>query len=121
MRVSRIADWSGWCTPCGRDDSPLVLTRSGPGGVRAWLGGVDDDDRLLLLTCRVCGEWQVVPPREEDDPEVVVAQDPPPVVAVVPAPRREAPAAAKVVTVLTVADVLALPTGGRQLVLAVAG
>lgn len=75
-RVTRIAGWPGWCTPCDREDRPLVLTRSGPGGVRAWLSGLGDDDRLLLLTCRVCGSWQFVPAREEDDPEVVLSDEP---------------------------------------------
>ena len=75
-RVTRIAGWAGWCTPCEREDRPLVLTRSGPGGVRAWLSGLGDDDRLLLLTCRVCGSWQLVPAREEDDPEVVLSDEP---------------------------------------------
>lgn len=74
-RVTRIAGWAGWCTPCEREDRPLVLTRSGPGGLRAWLAGLCDDDRLLLLTCRVCGSWQFVPAREEDDPEVVLTED----------------------------------------------
>lgn len=104
-RVSRVADWAGWCSPCQREDRPLVLTRSGPGGLRAWMAGLGDDDRLLLLTCRVCGGWQLVPAREEDDPEVVPEQDlaaePAPVAvevreAVVPAPRRAVP---RIVTV----------------------
>lgn len=75
-RVTRIAGWAGWCSPCQREDRPLVLTRSGRGGVRAWLAGLGDDDRLLLLTCRVCGGWQFVPAREEDDPEVVLTDEP---------------------------------------------
>lgn len=74
-RVSRIADWAGWCSPCALDDRPLVLTRSGPGGLTAWLAGHGDDDRLLLLTCRVCGGWQFVPAREEDDPEILLVED----------------------------------------------
>lgn len=74
-RVTRVADWAGWCSPCEREDRPLVLTRSGPGGLRAWLTGLGDDDRVLLLTCRVCGEWQHVPAREQDDPEVVLVDD----------------------------------------------
>lgn len=76
-RVSRVADWAGWCSPCGSEDRPLVLTRSGPGGVHSWLGGLSDEDRILLLTCRVCGEWQFVPAREEDDPEIVLEEDEP--------------------------------------------
>lgn len=74
-RVSRVADWAGWCSPCGSEDRPLVLTRSGPGGVHSWLSGLSDEDRILLLTCRVCGEWQFVPAREEDDPEIVLEED----------------------------------------------
>lgn len=70
--VGRVASWDGYCLPCGREDRPLVLTRSGATGLRAWIAGIGDDERTLLLTCRVCGEWQVVPLREEDDPEVVV-------------------------------------------------
>lgn len=86
-KVTRVAGWTGWCTPCQREDRPLVLTRSGPSGLRAWLAGADDADRHLLLTCAVCGHWQVVPPREEDDPEVVVTQAWP--AAELPTPRAE--------------------------------
>ena len=74
-RVARVASWDGWCSPCEREDRPLVLTRSGPSGLLAWLTGHGDDDRWLLLTCRVCGHWQVVPAREEDDPEIVLVDD----------------------------------------------
>lgn len=74
-RVSRVAIWAGWCSPCQREDRPLMLTRSGPGGLRSWLAGLSDEDRVLLLTCRVCGGWQFVPAREEDDPEVVCLED----------------------------------------------
>ena len=74
-RVSRVADWAGWCSPCGSEDRPLVLTRSGPGGLNSWLNGLSDEDRILLLTCRVCGEWQFVPAREEDDPEILLEED----------------------------------------------
>ena len=76
-RVSRVATWAGWCSPCEREDRPLVLTRSGPGGLTSWLSGLSDEDRLLLLTCRVCGQWQFVPAREEDDPEVLLEDDDP--------------------------------------------
>lgn len=69
--VGRVASWDGYCLPCDREDRPLVLTRSGAAGLRAWLAGIGDDERTLLLTCRVCGEWQVVPLREQDDPEIV--------------------------------------------------
>lgn len=80
--VGRVASWDGFCLPCGRGDRPLVLTRSGASGLRAWLAGIDDDERTLLLTCRVCGEWQVVPLREEDDPEVVGLSTPGPATTV---------------------------------------
>lgn len=106
-RVRRIAEWPGWCSPCARDDRPLVLTRSGPGGVRAWLGGHGDEDRLLLLTCRVCGGWQLVPAREQDDPEVVLVEE-------VEAEVREAVAS-------IVLPVPGQPAGTRQVVLAAAG
>lgn len=74
-KVAQVASWDGWCSPCEREDRPLVLTRSGPSGLLAWLAGLGDDDRILLLTCRVCGRWQVVPRREEDDPEVVLVDE----------------------------------------------
>jgi hypothetical protein len=61
VKVTRVAEWTGWCGPCGRQDRPLVLTRSGPAGLWAWLSGVGDEDCSLQLTCRVCGQWQVVP------------------------------------------------------------
>lgn len=144
-RVTRVADWAGWCSPCEREDRPLVLTRSGPGGLRAWLAGLGDDDRLLLLTCRVCGDWQHVPAREEDDPEIVLVEQLeaevreavaaivlPAARAEVPAPRRAAPRIVTVpesVTTLAfspeavaaAASVLGLPAGTRQVVLAAAG
>ncbi len=74
-KVSRVAGWDGWCSPCQRDDRPLVVTRGGPAGPLSWLAGLGDDDRCLLLTCRVCGEWQYVPAREQDDPEIVLVDD----------------------------------------------
>ena len=77
-KVNRIADWAGFCLPCADEERPLVLTRSGPGGLAAWLSGLGDDDRLLLLTCVVCGQWQVVPRHEEDDPEIVLTARPAP-------------------------------------------
>ena len=104
-RVTRVAAWAGWCTPCRREDSPLVLTRSGPSGVRAWFAGHGDEDRLLLLTCRVCGTGQVVPVREEDDPEVELPA------AVLPLPRTGTPAGALV----------AAPGGAGPLELSAAG
>ena len=73
--VGRVTSWAGFCLPCGRDDRPLVLTRSGATGLRAWVTGISDDERTLLLACRVCGEWDVVPVREEDDPEVRLIED----------------------------------------------
>lgn len=82
-RVTRVAGWDGWCTPCQSEDRPLVLTRSGPAGLRAWWDGADDGGHLLL-TCGVCGHWQVVPAREQDDPEVVITEVPPVVEAPTP-------------------------------------
>jgi hypothetical protein len=90
VKVALVASWDGWCSPCEREDRPLVLTRSGPGGLLAWITGHGDEDRCLLLTCRVCGQWQVVPRHEEDDPEVVEAVAAP-VPVPVPAPRTEQP------------------------------
>ena len=89
--VGRVASWDGFCLPCGRDDRPLVLTRSGARGVRAWIAGIDDDERILLLTCQICGEWQVVPLLEQDDPEVVVVEDEEPAVQEVVAAATVAP------------------------------
>ena len=63
--VKRLARWTGWCDPC-ETERPLVLTEAGERGIRAWLRGVGHEDRLLRLTCCVCGEWQDVPPAEED-------------------------------------------------------
>ena len=74
-KVTRVAGWDGWCSPCQREDRPLVVTRGGPAGPLSWLAGLGDDDRCLLLTCRVCGEWQYVPAREQDDPEIVLVDD----------------------------------------------
>ena len=95
-KVRRIATWAGWCSPCESGDRPLVLTRTGPGGLRAWLSGLGDDDRFLLLTCNLCGDWQLVPPREQDDPEVVLVEDEvheAVAAVVIPAPRAGQPAA----------------------------
>lgn len=75
-KVRRVASWTGWCTACQSEDRPLVLTRRGPSGLRAWWAGADEGDHHLLLTCGVCGHWQVVPAREEDDPEVLLAGAP---------------------------------------------
>lgn len=100
--VGRVASWDGYCLPCGREDRPLVLTRSGATGLRAWVAGIGDEDRSLLLTCRVCGGWQVVPLREEDDPEVVVE-------VVQPAPER-VPAVVRVPLPRTALAAVAIPT-----------
>jgi hypothetical protein len=71
-KVKLLARWNGWCDPC-ETERPLLLTETGELGLRAWLRGVGPEDRSLLLTCAVCGEWQDVPFDEEDDPVVVVA------------------------------------------------
>lgn len=71
--VKLLAAWDGWCDPC-ETERPLALTEHGDRGLRAWMRGVGVEDRSLVLTCRVCGQWQSVPQLEEDDPEVVVAQ-----------------------------------------------
>jgi hypothetical protein len=73
-KVTRVAEWTGWCSPCGSSDRPLVLTRSGPTGLWAWLSGHGDEDCTLQLTCRACGEWQVVP-AEADDAELATSAD----------------------------------------------
>ena len=67
--VKLLAAWDGWCDPCATE-RPLVLVEVGPRGVKAWLGGVGIEDRTLSLTCRVCGQWQLVPQLEEDDEEM---------------------------------------------------
>jgi hypothetical protein len=69
--VKLLAKWTGWCDPC-ETERPLLLTRTGEHGLRAWLRGVGDEDRALRLTCRVCGEWQDVAWDEEDVEETVV-------------------------------------------------
>ena len=71
--VKLLAAWDGWCDPCGTE-RPLALTEHGDHGLRAWMRGVGIEDRSLVLTCKVCGQWQQVPQLEEDDPVVVVAQ-----------------------------------------------
>jgi len=63
--VKLLARWTGWCDPC-ETERPLVLTETGPRGLRAWLRGVGAEDRTLTLTCGVCGEWQDVPHDEDD-------------------------------------------------------
>lgn len=126
-KVSRVAGWDGWCSPCQREDRPLVVTRGGPAGLLAWIAGIGDDDRNLLLTCRVCGEWQHVPAREEDDPEVVLEEEvdaevrsavaaivqdartaPAPLAAPLPAPVPVQPVTASAAASETSGDVLSL-------------
>jgi len=69
--VKLLAKWTGWCDPC-ETERPLLLTRTGEHGLRAWLRGVGDEDRELRLTCRVCGEWQDVGWEDEEVEEAVV-------------------------------------------------
>jgi hypothetical protein len=42
VKVARVASWDGWCSPCEREDRPLVLTRSRPAGLLAWRTGHGD-------------------------------------------------------------------------------
>lgn len=63
--VRLVARWDGWCDPC-ETERPLLLTESGERGLRAWLHGVGPEDRALVLTCAVCGEWQAIDPDEQD-------------------------------------------------------
>jgi hypothetical protein len=76
-KVTRVAEWTGWCSPCGSSDRPLVLTRTAPTGLRAWFSGLGEEDCSLQLTCRVCGEWQDVPAEADDAPLVMTAQPQP--------------------------------------------
>jgi hypothetical protein len=68
--VKLLSRWDGWCDPCGTE-RPLLLTARGEFGPRAWLSGVGMEDRTLVLTCGVCGEWQLCPWDEEFPPETV--------------------------------------------------
>jgi hypothetical protein len=120
MKVAVVASWDGWCSPCEREDRPLVLTRSGPAGLLAWLTGHGDDDRCLLLTCRVCGQWQVVPRSEEDDPEVLVLEEDVVEPVLLRGLLASAPPAPTSL-VLPSGTVLDLLASGHQVVLAEAG
>lgn len=62
--VKLLSRWDGWCDPCGTE-RPLLLTARGEFGPRAWLSGVEMEDRTLVLTCALCGEWQLCPWDEE--------------------------------------------------------
>jgi hypothetical protein len=84
-KVKLLARWNGWCDPC-ETERPLLLTEAGDLGVRAWLRGVGPEDRALVLTCAVCGEWQHVPFDENDDPVVIVTS---PAVALQPLGARQ--------------------------------
>jgi hypothetical protein len=85
--VKRLASWTGWCDPC-ETERPLILTETGERGIRAWLRGVGAEDRQLTLTCRVCGEWQLVS-YDEPDIEDDVALAPSPLVALRPVGERQ--------------------------------
>ena len=85
--VKRVASWTGWCDPC-ETERPLVLTETGEHGIFAWLRGIGPEDRSLTLTCRVCGEWQLVPYDEADVDEAIEAPAPAPLVAVTPVGTR---------------------------------
>ena len=85
--VKRVASWTGWCDPC-ETERPLVLTETGERGIFAWLRGIGPEDRSLTLTCRVCGEWQLVPYDEADVDEAIEAPAPAPLVAVTPVGTR---------------------------------
>ena len=84
--VKVLARWDGWCDPC-EVERPLVLTETGPRGLRAWLHGLGHEDRALTLTCAVCGEWQSVP-HDEDDlrdlPDRIDLDSPSPLLALQP-------------------------------------
>ncbi len=65
--VALIASWTGYCAGCRTDDRRLLLVQHGPRGVRAWLAGVDADNRSLSYCCAVCGRVEFVPATEAED------------------------------------------------------
>lgn len=67
-KIVLVASWDGWCGTCAAE-RPLVLTGTGRQRLRTWLTGSADDDRPLLLSCRLCGAGVDVP-LERDDPPV---------------------------------------------------
>ncbi len=68
MSVRVLSRWDGFCLAC-RVDRPLVLTMTGPGGVKSWWNGVGWYDRDLHLTCGLCGRVEPVTWDQADDPE----------------------------------------------------
>ncbi len=72
-KIVLVATWDGWCGACAVE-RPLVLTRSGRLGLRTWLTAPVVETRPLTLTCRLCGNSDVVP-TEADDPPVLVTSD----------------------------------------------
>ncbi len=67
--VRLLSSWDGYCGPCD-EVRPLALTERGVFGLRARRAGTPE--RVLTLTCRICGQWQLVPRDERQDPEVVL-------------------------------------------------
>jgi hypothetical protein len=73
--VRLLSSWDGYCGPCD-DERPLALTETGPFGLRAWRSGTRLADRVLTLTCRLCGHGQIVGRDEHQDPEIVLTPEP---------------------------------------------